>query len=72
MTGCREDENGNIVSKDPVAKVMVDRPIELRAVWRTDYTDLAALSLAAALAIAAAVLLGGRSAKRAHTTAGRA
>ena len=59
-----EGENGNLVSRDPVVIVTVDRPIKLRAVWRTDYSEMIALSLAAVIAVTVtAILLNKRRAR---------
>ncbi|MCC6050697.1 MAG: hypothetical protein LM580_08310 [Thermofilum sp.] len=58
-----EDENGHVVSRDPVATVIVNQPIKLRAVWRTDYTDLILLSLAAIAAAIAVMVFARRRAR---------
>ena len=50
-----EDEEGNFVSNSPTLTIVVDRPIELRAVWRTDYTELVLLVMIAGVGVALAI-----------------
>jgi len=52
-----EDEKGNVVSNSPIFILKVEGPTSLRAVWRTDYTELASICGVVAVAVIAASLL---------------
>ncbi|MEM1523085.1 MAG: hypothetical protein QXU69_08660 [Thermofilaceae archaeon] len=50
-----EDEKGRIVSRSPEFSLIVDEPLNLKAVWRDDYTDV--ILLAVTLAAVALLIL---------------
>jgi len=58
-----EGENGELVSRDPVVTVTVDRPIKLRAVWRTYYSGMIVPLLAAVTVAVTVILLNRRRAR---------